>query len=529
MDDDFLPPLPSTRAGRGFLDFSAITQSVPARKAPEPAPEPEANDDADDLFDNLPPIGSLLPRESEPVEQPPPRESEPEVSAPLFEEEPAPQRQRVPSRRLFGGSGGLSQLVAQQDDIVFPPMHSDSNDATEPPAPAPRSDFAMSAPRSDFGMSAPRSDLGMSATTPRSGVASQRQNVTLPLGGDNNLSMSVMPEQAVSMVVTKKDPTDYFEQAINNAMDRSFGNFKRMVSRDITNAFRPNAGGFDTSMFDGFVTDLVTEIGQMFEAPQSTESADEATLTRRLNTAFDDNAKPIRRMFQDAEVKAAQHRERRLDDLKQLANSVNELRTAVKSITDATLQELEKERFDAATRRDEEQSKSRALERKARSLKLKHADLESRLSHQKIEKESVERLMKQMDDARREWEESQADSTNSTSHKLQKEIELLRSELNNEANESFEKLMDECAALMTSVRDGLSDEICEMEFAERWAVSRMRSPIRRAPVSRFEQAGAPMGILQVAQQKIQANRKQRELNMREVSDHLRIIGDGQAQ
>lgn len=509
MDDDFLPPLPSTRAGRGFLDFSAITPMMPARKMQEQPPEPEPDDDADQLFGNLPPIESLLAQDSEPNQPRQTRESNSSETdrAPAFEEpspafeEPAPQRPRVPSRRLFGASGSITQAVSSQDDdLVFPPMP--VADPPETRAPPPRSDFAPS---------------------------NQRQNVTLPLGGDVNMSMSVMPEQAVSMVVTQKDPTDYFEHSINTAMDRSFGNFKRIVSRDITNAFRPNAGGFDSSLFDGFVTDLVTEIGQMFESPQSSESADEATLTRKLNTAFDDNAKPIRRMFQDAEVKAAQQRERRLDDLKQLANSVNELRTSVKGITDATLQELEKERFDSASRRDEEQAKARALERKARSLKLKYSDLESRLSHQKIEKESVERLMKQMDDARREWEESLTDTTNSTTHKLQKEIELLRAELNNDANEAFEKLMDECAALMTSVRDGLSDEICEMEYAERWAVSRMRSPIRRAPMSRFEQSGPPMGILQVAQQKIQANRKQREMNMKEVSDHLRILGDGQAQ
>lgn len=378
-------------------------------------------------------------------------------------------------------------------------------------------------------------------------------------------------------ILPRKTPSDYFETSINNSLDRSFSTFKRSVTREISSVFRPNSTVFDVSAFDSFLTGLINEVTNIFEVPPSilksevtfgrglnslqylsntSSNADNSTslsitidsngtnssnniesiLVKKLTQNFDENAKPIRKMFADAEVRKAQSREKRVDELKNLNVALNELRNAVKTISDATLQELERERYDAAARKDEEQSKFRTLERRARTLKLKRADLDSKLNHQKMEKESMERLLKQMEDSRREWEESTSDSGNSVTQKLQKEIESIRNELNNDESEKLDSLMKECTSLMASVRDGLRDEIYEMDLAEKWAVSRLRSPIRRTPMSRFDpsssmspntsnmsamqmqQPGNRSVVAQYAQEKINENRIEREAVMRDLNN-----------
>jgi hypothetical protein len=247
-----------------------------------------------------------------------------------------------------------------------------------------------------------------------------------------------------------------------------------------------------------------------------------------MNLVFDEGTKPIRWLFHDAETRASQIREKRLNELTRLSSSVNELRSSVKTIADATLQEFEKERFEAAARLDQEQTKARQLERRARALKLKQTDLEATMKHQQLERESVERLMKQIDDARHEWEESCTDPSSAIAQKIQKEIEGLRSELANEGTEEFERLLDDCVAMMNTVKDGLRDEMCQMDMIERWAVTRMRNPTPRAPAGKTE-GQSKQHILQAAKERIEACRKRREMTMKEVNDSMRSLNDSLAQ
>jgi hypothetical protein len=108
-------------------------------------------------------------------------------------------------------------------------------------------------------------------------------------------------------------------------------------------------------------------------------------------------------------------------------------------------------------------------------------DLDSRTQHQKIERESVERLLSQIDDTRREWAVS-------TAQRIHKETELLRSEPGRQADGALQRTLKECTALMAAVCNGLRDEMCEMEMTERCAVARTRSPMRTATVGRAENA-----------------------------------------
>ena len=139
--------------------------------------------------------------------------------------------------------------------------------------------------------------------------------------------------------------------------------------------------------------------------------------------------------------------------------------------------------------------------------------------------ESLERLQQQLWEAKRQWQESSLEKSESVSAKLQKEVDRLRCEIEDGAQESPAQLMSECVRAMNVVKEGLTDEISGVGIAQKWMLSRMGSPIRRPPESRVEQEG----ILKYAQQTIEENRKQREMSMKEVAARLRAMGENVPQ
>ena len=528
---------------KGILDFSSLRTPI---NNPPPAPQEEnsaqKSPEGASFFDNLPPIGSTNTLEVNKPAQPrrillsKPPSSDNDSNIPT-----------TPKRLInLGGSlsnngnatintptngGGLfSNNISSINDnsqtisgIVFPPLPgqpaNSSANQLSPIRPSQSPIIHNDPPKPIFAATQQQQMQQQQANV----QMSPRLNQSMPPAAIQQEPLVNTQRDNLTEILPRRTPAEYFECSITNSLDRSLNTFKRSVTREISSAFRPNSSSFDVSLFDSFLTGLINDVAGLFEVPQTNIAASETSVTKKLSQTFDEGAKPIRKLFIDAEVKASQVRDRRVDELKSLNNALNDLRNAVKGIADATLQELERERFDAATRRDEEQARAREIERKARTLKLKRADLDSKLSHQKIEKESLERLVKQMEDARREWEETPTDIGNNIAQKIQKEIEALRSELTGDSTNKLDGLMQECASMMANVRDGLRDEVCEMDMAEKWAISRMRSPMRRPPMSRYDPQPqqAPMGnrqpLVQYAQDMIVEKRKEREANLRDMS------------
>jgi hypothetical protein len=148
------------------------------------------------------------------------------------------------------------------------------------------------------------------------------------------------------------------------------------------------------------------------------------------------------------------------------------------------------------------------------------------MQHQKIEEESVERLLRQIDDTRRDWEEATNEWTTSTAQRIQKEIDLLQSELSRQTDGAIQQTLEECTEVMAAVCEGLRDEICEMEMTERCTIARTRSPMRMTTVGFTENAQT---LLQQAREKIEAHRRQRELSMKDVTENMKAIGQTQCQ
>jgi hypothetical protein len=280
------------------------------------------------------------------------------------------------------------------------------------------------------------------------------------------------------------------------------------VIRDISNAIRQNTGGNENLLCDDFLAKLTADISSLFAVPEN----DEATVTVHINSSFDEGARPIRRMLQDAEARKKGVRDEKLVELKKLASSLGDLRGSMKDVMESTLEELEQVRFEAVNRRDKEQAKARAIERKSRSLKSKAVDLDSRLKQQLVERESNEKLAEKIEHARSKWEQNATNSSGDVRANIQKELDLLRQDLSQNGSQDLDSSLDECSSLLSAVRDELAEEASEMDRTQCLVLTRPRTPLHRVTES-VQTASA----LQAARNWIETNQKHRELENRRIA------------
>jgi hypothetical protein len=139
-----------------------------------------------------------------------------------------------------------------------------------------------------------------------------------------------------------KSSVDTFQQSLSISLDRSFDNFKRIVNREISSAFRSTSSGLDSSLLDEFIGALSGEVSDMFSVPDPTIAKDKQMLIATVNSVFTDGAAPARCFLQDAQAKAAQSREPT-----ELSKSVGESPLSVQGVADAAMREMERERAES--------------------------------------------------------------------------------------------------------------------------------------------------------------------------------------
>jgi hypothetical protein len=278
----------------------------------------------------------------------------------------------------------------------------------------------------------------------------------------------------------------------------------------------------DTSACGRVTEQLLADMSGVFQVPDSIVTSE--ALVRRIGLLFDDETRYVRRMLSEHSVEVKQQREDRISGLTAFSADLLEFRSALKQFTDSALAELEREQFDAAATRDQEERKLRASEQRLRALQTKRDDVAGRRQHQQAELESIGQLVRELEESRADYADRKAEALRRVEDDIGKEIELLRVELNRGSDTEARKVVAECGELFNSVRDGLRDELCEMEMVERWAVSRLRSPIRKPPAPRVSPRTGEQPLIRAAQERMRENRKQREMAMVDIQDNLRALG-----
>lgn len=337
-------------------------------------------------------------------------------------------------------------------------------------------------------------------------------------------------------ILQPKTPLEFFEYNVGNTIDRSIDNLKRSVIRDVSSAFRYN-DSFDPSIIDSFSDSLIKDI-EIIVNEQDYVPSEYENVPRKIISVYEDNLESIRRLFSEAESKNEQYRQNKIDDMQQIHSSLSELVRSVTSVATETLKELDRIRIDVTAQHDQQNMDRSQNERHLRSLKLRRSDLESKLNHQNMELESIERMLKQTESAIKEFEENEHNNTSTLAEKISKEVDGIFQEIDGAATTEFEDACEEVIRKLTEVSDLIREELGEVDYAEQFALNKLRNILAsqansflstshssyKIPIS--GQTKERSQILAATQEKIQEKRRLREKSRKFFESQMKSIQEG---
>lgn len=526
---------PTQRRGGGFLNIGAL--AAVQSNQPKNIETEHKPDDFDDFFGNLPPIG---------------------------EKPKKPALTIIPPRRIKVGKPSILNFDAIVDDdnnhIVDTFIKNEVK--SENPTESPNYDSTENEYRSDpyFNMTTEPADS--SATMPNTPINDQNEDILFPpLPNDFGKSLSnhrtatkstsvsytdnqslpppppkkckfvpkeeqitssaTIYEPIVQAKVTPVTPEDIFERNFELSIERGLSSFKRNVVRDVSSAFVHSTTQFEDGTIENFITDLVSGINSVVQTPQKEPINPDFTLSQ-VSKTFEDGTGIVKKILIDDEAHQKQLNERKTEDLMALQTTINDVKQAFENFTKSTIQVLDKEQHESAMKNNGQQIKSRALERKSRTLKLKRKDLDSRLSHQKVEHDSVESFLKQIEEKRREIEENKDGEETKYIESLRHEVDQLQSELTDETRDRIQKAINECWRDLKTLSHKLEDDLHEMEISEKWAMTQLRNMAPRKITDHHTYK--PRTLVKDAQQQLLAKKKQSEIAMKAFTENMDILG-----
>lgn len=314
------------------------------------------------------------------------------------------------------------------------------------------------------------------------------------------------------------------ELGFSSSLDRSIANFKRIFSSEFSSIIRSQnlqqqQNGFD---FDDFTDKLANEISQIIEAPIQPTDIDVQNITRKVSTAIDENTKHVTNILSEAEVRNSQSADHHIQELKQLQEELDHLRTSFKQSSDTIIRELERERQNSAAIREAENNRSRELEQRLRNLKLRQIELDTRFKNQALEKDSFDRTQKSFEQKRRDWEEETLpklyDDNSSVRRRIIDELSAFRTEVSTESFDELSMVINEGLKVIKDEGENLRNELMELEMANRWVMSRQAPPPQ--PQKRSPKRLKKSSVLDQTQEKLSKIRRQRVESMKDLSDQL---------
>ena len=183
------------------------------------------------------------------------------------------------------------------------------------------------------------------------------------------------------------------------SFNRSISSLKRIFTGEFNNLMKqqvPASAPIDSIDIDEFTSSITSEIGQIIEVPIQHQELNHTTLSRRISSVIDEETKLMTIGLKEADCKNITATENLLNELKKLEIEIEKLSNTVKLNTEEIIQEFEKERSESNSMREFDQSFNKEIERRSRSIQIKQVELNSKITHQNIEKETIERMMNKL-------------------------------------------------------------------------------------------------------------------------------------
>ena len=312
------------------------------------------------------------------------------------------------------------------------------------------------------------------------------------------------------------------ELGFSASLDRSMSNFKRMFTSEFSSIIRQQPTNSQAFEVDDFADKLSSEIAAVIEAPIPPMDINSQQITRRIASSIDEQTKPVTSVLAEAEARNTASAEHHISELKQLQEELESLRTAFKTNSDNIIRELERERQNSAAIRDSELSHARDIEQKLRSLKLREVELDTRSKNQAVEKDSIERSLKQFEQKKREWEDETLpkmyDEGSAIRRRILDEISSLRNDISQESFDDLSAVINDGLKVIKDEGENLRNELIDLEMANRWVMSRARDVVpKKSPSSKRLRKST---VLDQTQEKLNRIRRQRQETMKDFSDQL---------
>jgi hypothetical protein len=292
------------------------------------------------------------------------------------------------------------------------------------------------------------------------------------------------PRHSPDLLATPRASFSHLEASVSTTVDRSLSDLKRCFSHDLRLAFRSKSPYFDTSPLDTFASDLISDLQNLLDPSASQLSKHEQQLLVTVHSTFDDGEKSVRELLEKVEHENSSLLDQRLKDLKEIWNCLLNRRRMLASTTNSVLNEVEKRRTAASIGRSETEKTFCDLSRRSTLNSLRLIDLSSQLEHDKRVKVSLRKLRTDLISRRRELNDQNDQYAGSIQTDLLNQVQEVESVLRRDCVSEMYRAIGECTADLKKVRDCLRDDLYDVDVAEKRAVARLRSPMRRPPAPR---------------------------------------------
>lgn len=342
--------------------------------------------------------------------------------------------------------------------------------------------------------------------------------------------LQAQPEPVIPQIMQPQvlrpppSPTQSVERGFTSAIDRTFANFRRAFSKELSAMIRNPPPLDETVDVDEFTSDLTTAVGQLIETPITPPDFNNQQLSRRLSAAIQEQTNQMTSVLADVDAQNTTAVEHHIAELRQLQDEVENLRIVFKTSTEGIIRELERERQNKVSMSTAEKARARELEERMRRIRLKQVELETRANHQSAERENVDRLSKQVLQKRRQWEDEyvmEDDEGEGVRQRLLQAISTLKSDADQDSAGDIGRMVEEGLRAVKEESDNMRNELLSLEMANRWAMARLQQlqTVRTStPSPRRERQRS--SVITEAQFKVNELRRQRENNIRGVTEGI---------
>ena len=343
----------------------------------------------------------------------------------------------------------------------------------------------------------------------------RKQNSFLSLGNESSEANSqpFLPEIKTENV--PKTPCDIVEHSLLSCIDRVFVSFKRTVNRDISHSIKAN-DPINPITFDNFINDLVDEVKETIEQndDNNKKELDINSINNNLINIFEDNFRPIRRLFSDSEQRKIQFRDRKKEELQQMDVNIKDILNTISSFSSKSIKELDKIKEKVLIKREERESINRMNQRKIRSLQMRFNEYQNRINQQDLELESIERMLRHTENLEREFENSIKQKHDLTQEKIMKEIDTITNSLMRRDQTEFVDVYSNISKHLTDINLSIQDDLTEL-LKKETLINPVNSPFTRN-ISNY-----PLKFM-TASERINENRKFRENSKREFEERQKL-------